>query len=98
MVFAMEDSPGYMQGGFDAVAAMLDNQPKVQVAFKTGGGGVAWGDQATCMFCAWPASSARITSTLCCRNGCPRSRVSWRSSNAAPRWPTWAAGTAGRPC
>ncbi len=51
MVFALEDSPVYMQGGFDAVAAMLENQPKVQAAFKTGGG-VAWGDQATCMFCA----------------------------------------------
>ena len=51
MVFAVEDSPVYMQGGFDAVAAMLENQPKVQAAFKTGGG-VAWGDQATCMFCA----------------------------------------------
>ena len=33
------------------MAAMLDNQPKVQAAFKTGGG-VAWGDQAGCMFCA----------------------------------------------
>jgi ubiquinone/menaquinone biosynthesis C-methylase UbiE len=51
MVFAVEDSPVYMQGGFDAVAAMLENQPKVQAAFKTGGG-VPWGDQATCMFCA----------------------------------------------
>jgi trans-aconitate methyltransferase len=30
---------------------MLDNQPKVQAAFKSGGG-VAWGDQAGCMFCA----------------------------------------------
>jgi hypothetical protein len=27
-----------MQGGFNAVAAMLENQPKVQAAFKTGGG------------------------------------------------------------
>jgi 2-polyprenyl-3-methyl-5-hydroxy-6-metoxy-1,4-benzoquinol methylase len=51
MVFAIEDSPVYMVGGFDAVAAMLENQPKVQAAFKTGGG-VAWGDQATCLFCA----------------------------------------------
>jgi ubiquinone/menaquinone biosynthesis C-methylase UbiE len=51
MVFAIEDSPVYMQGGFDSVAAMLENQPKVQAAFKTGGG-VAWGDQASCMFCA----------------------------------------------
>jgi len=51
MVFAIEDSPVYMMGGFDAAAAMLENQPKVQAAFKTGGG-VAWGDQATCLFCA----------------------------------------------
>jgi len=51
MVFAVEDSPVYMMGAFDVMAAMLDNQPKVQAAFKTGGG-VAWGDQAGCMFCA----------------------------------------------
>jgi len=51
MVFAREDSPVYLMGGFDLMAAMLDNQPKVQAAFKTGGG-VAWGDQAGCMFCA----------------------------------------------
>jgi SAM-dependent methyltransferase len=51
MVFAIEDSPVYMMGGFDVMAAILDNQPKVQAAFKTGGG-VAWGDQAGCMFCA----------------------------------------------
>ena len=40
-----------MMGGFDLMAAMLDNQPKVQTAFKSGIG-VAWGDQASCMFCA----------------------------------------------
>jgi SAM-dependent methyltransferase len=51
MVFADEDSPVYMMGGFDLVTAMLDNQPKVQAAFKSGGG-VAWGHQAGCMFCA----------------------------------------------
>src|SRR5215813_10513424 len=51
MVFAVEDSPVYMMGGFDVMAALLDNQPKVQAAFKSGGG-VAWGDQAGCMFCA----------------------------------------------
>ena len=51
MVFAIEDSPVYMMGGFDVMEAMLDNQPKVQAAFKSGGG-VAWGDQAGCMFCA----------------------------------------------
>ncbi len=51
MVFAAEDSPAYMLGGFDLMAAMMANQPKVEQAFRTGGG-VAWGEQAGCMFCA----------------------------------------------
>jgi SAM-dependent methyltransferase len=51
MVFADDDSPVYMMGGFDVAAAMLENQPKVQAAFRSGGG-VAWGDQGGCMFCA----------------------------------------------
>jgi SAM-dependent methyltransferase len=51
MVFAAEESPVYMLGGFDLMAAMLDNQPKVEKAFRTGDG-VAWGEQAGCMFCA----------------------------------------------
>src|SRR5262249_30539073 len=51
MVFATEDSPVYMLGGFDLMAALLDNQPKVEKAFRTGGG-IAWGEQAGCMFCA----------------------------------------------
>ena len=51
MIFANEESPVYMMGGFDLMAALLDNQPKVQAAFKSGKG-VAWGDQAGCMFCA----------------------------------------------
>ena len=51
MVFAIPDSPVYLMGGFDLMAAMLENQPKVQNAFKSGGG-VAWDSQAGCMFCA----------------------------------------------
>src|ERR1700758_1759031 len=51
MIFAAEDSPVYMLGGFDLMAAMLDNQPNVEAAFRTGSG-VAWGEQAGCMFCA----------------------------------------------
>jgi SAM-dependent methyltransferase len=51
MVFANEESPVYMMGGFDLMAAMLDNQPKIEAAFKSGAG-VAWGDQGGCMFCA----------------------------------------------
>ncbi|MDQ8732159.1 methyltransferase domain-containing protein [Bradyrhizobium sp. LHD-71] len=51
LVFANEDSPVYMMGGFDVAAAMLENQPKVQEAFRSGAG-VAWGEQGGCMFCA----------------------------------------------
>ena len=51
MVFAVENSPVYMIGGFDLMAAMMHNQHKVEDAFRNGGG-VAWGDQAGCMFCA----------------------------------------------
>ena len=45
LIFAVEDSPVYLLGGFDLMAAMLDNQPKVEAAFRSGGG-VAWGEQA----------------------------------------------------
>lgn len=51
MVFAIEKSPVYMVGAFDAMAAMLQNQEQVQAAFKRGGG-VPWGDQTSCLFCA----------------------------------------------
>lgn len=50
-VFAEPDSPVNLIGAFDIAAAVVDNQPKVEVAFKTGRG-VAWGDQAGCLFCA----------------------------------------------
>ena len=38
MIFADEQSPVYMIGAFDLMAAMLENQPKVEAAFKTGEG------------------------------------------------------------
>jgi 2-polyprenyl-3-methyl-5-hydroxy-6-metoxy-1,4-benzoquinol methylase len=50
-VFADEDSPFYMADAFDCAAAYVENQPKVQEAFRTGGG-VGWGDQSGCLFCA----------------------------------------------
>jgi DNA-binding IclR family transcriptional regulator len=51
MAFAIEDSPVNLIGAFETTAALLANQDKVTSAFNTGAG-VAWGDQATCMFCA----------------------------------------------
>ena len=51
MIFAVEDSPVYMAGAFDLVAAMIEGEPKVEQGFKTGAG-VAWGESAGCLFCA----------------------------------------------
>ena len=51
MVFAIDDSPVNLVGAFGCMAAMHANLEKVLPAFK-GGGGVGWGDQSTCMFCA----------------------------------------------
>jgi 2-polyprenyl-3-methyl-5-hydroxy-6-metoxy-1,4-benzoquinol methylase len=51
MVFAIDDSPVNLIGAFETMAALIDNHAKVAPAFKTGAG-VAWGDQAGCMFCA----------------------------------------------
>lgn len=51
MVFADDTSPVYMQGGFDLAAVMMENQPLVETAFRTGKG-VGWGSQSQCLFCA----------------------------------------------
>ena len=51
MVFVAKDSPVYLEGAFDTVAAMLEGQPKVEAAFKTGQG-VTWGESSGCLFCA----------------------------------------------
>ena len=51
MVFAAKDSPVYLAGAFDLAAAMIEGEPKVENAFRTGAG-VRWGDTAGCLFCA----------------------------------------------
>jgi SAM-dependent methyltransferase len=51
MVFAKEESPFFIGGGFDAVAAVYQTQPLIEEAFKSGRG-VDWGDHAGCLFCA----------------------------------------------
>jgi SAM-dependent methyltransferase len=50
MVFANSDSPVYLQGAFDLATALMENQAKVEPAFRSGKG-VGWGDQAPCLFC-----------------------------------------------
>ena len=51
MVFAIKDSPVFLEGAFDLAAAMVEGQSKVEVAFRTGQG-VAWGESSGCLFCA----------------------------------------------
>jgi len=51
MVFTVKDSPVYLAGAFDLVAAMVEAEPKVEECFRKGSG-VRWGDHAGCLFCA----------------------------------------------
>jgi len=51
MVFGAKESPVYLEGAFDLAAEMIEGQPKVEAAFKTGRG-VTWGDSSGCLFCA----------------------------------------------
>lgn len=49
-VFADEDSPVLMTGGFFSLAAVFADEPKLTEAFKTGQG-LGWGDRCNCLFC-----------------------------------------------
>ena len=51
MVFAVEDSPVYLAGAFDLAAAMVENEPSVEAAFRSGEG-IGWGETGGCLFCA----------------------------------------------
>jgi SAM-dependent methyltransferase len=49
-VFAVDDSPVNMIGGFQALEAVYADRPKLAHAFRHGGG-VSWTDRCNCMFC-----------------------------------------------
>jgi 2-polyprenyl-3-methyl-5-hydroxy-6-metoxy-1,4-benzoquinol methylase len=51
MLFAIEDSPVAMMGAFDGIVAWQEVQPRVQEAFRNGGG-IDWGDHGPCLFCS----------------------------------------------
>jgi SAM-dependent methyltransferase len=51
MVFVVKDSPVYLPGAFELVAAMIEAEFKVEECFRHGTG-VRWGDHAGCLFCA----------------------------------------------
>ncbi len=82
MVFAIEDSPVYMMGAFDSMAAQMENQSKVQQAFKRGAASPGAIRRDACS--ARPrGSSAQATRTISCRTGCRRWTAWWRSSSKA---------------
>jgi SAM-dependent methyltransferase len=49
-VFAAEDSPAFMVGGFSLMSAIFHDEPKLAEAFKSGKG-MHWGDHCNCLFC-----------------------------------------------
>lgn len=51
MVFCVEDSPVFLRGAFELIAAMIEAEAKVEECFRNGRG-VRWGDHAGCLFCA----------------------------------------------
>lgn len=51
MVFVVPDSPVYLAGAFELVAAMIEAEPRVEQCFRDGRG-VRWGEHAGCLFCA----------------------------------------------
>ena len=52
MVFAVKDSPVYLEGAFDLVAAMIEGEPKVERGVPRPATASRWGDSAGCLFCA----------------------------------------------
>ena len=49
-VFADEDSPVFVAGGFAFLSAVYNDEPKLAAAFKSGKG-LHWGEHCNCLFC-----------------------------------------------
>jgi SAM-dependent methyltransferase len=49
-VFANEDSPVFVAGGFHLLSGIYADEPKLAQTFKTGKG-LGWGDHCNCVFC-----------------------------------------------
>ena len=49
-VFADEDSPVFVAGGFSFLSAVYNDEPKLAEAFKNGSG-LHWGEHCNCLFC-----------------------------------------------
>ena len=65
-VFADEDNPAFLAGGFHGIASLFLDEPKITDAFRTGRG-VAWDEHSECLFCGTekffrPGYMANLTS------------------------------------
>jgi ubiquinone/menaquinone biosynthesis C-methylase UbiE len=49
-VFADENSPAYVAGGFSLLTSVYADEPKLTETFQTGKG-LGWGDHCNCLFC-----------------------------------------------
>ncbi len=49
-VFADENSPAFLVGGFLGLESIYANEPQLTESFRTGGG-MSWGDHCSCLFC-----------------------------------------------
>ncbi|CAN7388544.1 class I SAM-dependent methyltransferase [Phenylobacterium sp. LjRoot219] len=49
LVFADEESPAFMAGGYEILQAMWRDEPKISAAFQSGAG-VGWHEHDTCLF------------------------------------------------
>lgn len=49
MILADEKSPAFMAGGYDVVASMFKDEPKISEAFRSGRG-VGWHEHSACLF------------------------------------------------
>ncbi|HZV06796.1 MAG TPA: hypothetical protein VE999_17065 [Gemmataceae bacterium] len=97
MVFAVKDSPVYLEGAFDLAAAMMEGRPKVEAAFKHGKG-VAWGESSGCCFARSAHSFGQATSTASCNPGFPRWKACRKSRTMASRSRTSVAASASPRC
>lgn len=66
-VFADDESPVNMTGGYYSLSAVMADEPKVSEAFQSGEG-ISWGDHDACLFCGTekffkPSYRAHLTSS-----------------------------------
>jgi hypothetical protein len=71
MVFANSDSPVYLQGAFDIAVALMENQAKVEPAFRTGKGS-AGAIKPLAYSAPWDVFSDRAIRTTSSPPGCRR--------------------------